>query len=114
VEGWPVEKVVTWLNSTGLGHLAKNFEEHRITGDVLLELVSSDLEEIGVRALGDKKRLLRAVAQLQTPDVQASCPPPPTTPAPCWQAPSLESTSIWGSCTMPPLTPPPAFDAPLM
>jgi len=114
VEGWPVEKVVTWLNSTGLGHLAKSFEEHRITGDVLLELVPSDLEEIGVRALGDKKRLLRAVAQLQTPDVQASCPPPPPTPAPSWQAPSLESPSLWGSCMTPQLTPPPSFDAPLM
>jgi hypothetical protein len=81
VADWPVEKVMDWLSATGLGHVSKNFEEHRITGDVLLELTSSDLEEIGVHALGDKKRLLRAVTQLMVPGAQASCPPPPS-----WQA----------------------------
>jgi hypothetical protein len=82
VADWPVEKVMDWLSAAGLGHISKNFEEHRITGDVLLELTSGDLEEIGVRALGDKKRLLRAVVQLRGPAAQASCPPPP----PTWQA----------------------------
>jgi hypothetical protein len=106
VEGWSVEKVAEWLASAGLGHLSESFAEHRITGDVLLELSSSDLEEIGIRAFGDKKRLLRAVAQLRAPAAQASSPPPP----PCWQAPSLEITSPWGACPMPPLTPP-LFDA---
>jgi hypothetical protein len=106
---WPVDKVMDWLTSTGLGHISKNFEEHRITGDVLLDLDSGDLDEVGVRAVGDKKRLLRAIAQLRTPVLQTPCPPPPT-PAPCWQAPLLETTSPWGSC--PP--PPPSFDATLM
>jgi len=78
VADWPIEKVMDWLGAAGLGHLSQNFEEHRITGDVLLELTSGDLEEIGVRALGDKKRLLRAVVQLRD---SASCPPPPS-----WQA----------------------------
>jgi hypothetical protein len=81
VADWSVEKVVDWLSAAGLGHLARNFEEHRITGDVLFELTSSDLEEIGIRALGDKKRLLRAVSQLRAPALQTSCPPPPS-----WQA----------------------------
>jgi len=81
VADWPVEKVMDWLSATGLGHMSKNFEEHRITGDVLLELTSSDLEQIGIHALGDKKRLLRAVTQLRIPGAQASCPPPPS-----WQA----------------------------
>lgn len=109
---WPVDKVIDWLTSTGFGHISKNFEEHRITGDVLLDLDSGDLDEVGVRAVGDKKRLLRAIAQLRTPVLQSPCPPPPPppTPAPCWQAPLLETTSPWGSC--PP--PPPSFDATLM
>lgn len=110
---WSVDKVLNWLTSTGLGHISKNFEEHRITGDVLLELDAADLEEIGVRAVGDKKRLLRAMAQLRTPGLQAPCPPPPT-PAPCWQAPMLETTSPWGACPPPPLTAPPSFDAHFM
>jgi len=109
---WPVDKVIEWLTSTGFGHISKNFEEHRITGDVLLDLDSGDLDEVGVRAVGDKKRLLRAIAQLRTPVLQSPCasPPPPSTPAPCWQAPLLEATSPWGS--IPP--PPPSFDASLM
>eukprot|EP00746_Dinoflagellata_sp_MGD_P150767 gnl/MRDRNA2_/MRDRNA2_82556_c0_seq2.p1 gnl/MRDRNA2_/MRDRNA2_82556_c0~~gnl/MRDRNA2_/MRDRNA2_82556_c0_seq2.p1 ORF type:complete len:334 (-),score=76.34 gnl/MRDRNA2_/MRDRNA2_82556_c0_seq2:508-1509(-) len=82
VTDWPLEKVLDWLSATGLGHLSGNFEEHRITGDVLLELTSSDLEEIGIHALGDKKRLLRAATQLRVPAAHASCPPPP----PSWQA----------------------------
>jgi hypothetical protein len=81
VADWPVEKVMDWLSAAGLGHLSKNFEDHRITGDILFELTSSDLDEIGIHALGDKKRLLRAVAQLRAPAAQAPCPPPPS-----WQA----------------------------
>lgn len=121
---WPVDRVTNWLTSEGLGHLSNSFEEHRITGDVLLELESGDLDEIGIRAFGDKKRLLKAVAQLRAQllgslETRAGtcqlglCPAPPT-PAPCWQAPSLEATSPWGFSTMAPLTPPPSFHAPLL
>merc|ERR1712195_271274 len=46
---------VDWLTCSGLGHLSRSFEEHRITGDILLELSPSDLEEIGIHAVGDKK-----------------------------------------------------------
>merc|ERR1719321_604502 len=51
--------------SNGLGHLTGMFREHRITGDVLLDLSSDDLNEIGIQALGDKKRLLRLIAQMR-------------------------------------------------
>jgi hypothetical protein len=81
VADWPVEKVMDWLSDAGLGHLSKNFEEHRIAGDVLFELTSGDLDEIGIQAFGDKKRLLKAVTQLRAPAAQAPCPPPPS-----WQA----------------------------
>merc|ERR1711934_1246776 len=77
VECWSVEKVVEWLTLSGLGHLAQNFEEHRITGDILLELSSGDLDEIGVHAVGDKKRFQRATCELRTAPLQAVPPPPP-------------------------------------
>jgi hypothetical protein len=87
VESWSVERVVEWLSISGLGHLSHNFESHRITGDILRELSSTDLEEIGVHALGDKKRFLRAASQLHgaaMPTLQnvAPPPPPPSLPAP--------------------------------
>merc|ERR1712178_331372 len=86
VESWSVEKVVEGLSISGLGHLSHNFESHRITGDILRELSSTDLEEIGVHALGDKKRFLRAASQLHgaaMPTLQnVAPPPPPSLPAP--------------------------------
>lgn len=72
VNSWSIDRVSSWLGFAGLGHLAGAFQAHRITGDVLLDLSLDDFAEIGVHALGDKKRLLRAVAQLRTPQV---CPP---------------------------------------
>jgi len=127
VESWPLERVVDWLSASGLGHLSRSFEEHRITGDILLELSPSDLEEIGIRALGDKKRLLRAAAQLRGPVLptfpaaeQFLCPPPP-----CWEASFLEVAPLYpqGPCPPPAAPPvmlvqcppsaPPPFSAPM-
>jgi len=114
VESWPVQKVMDWLNASGLGHLSNNFEEHRITGDVLFELSSSDLEDIGIHAFGDKKRLLRGIGQLrcqkqlplpaQAMEQQFLCPPPPS-----WEAPSFETDHVCVQGPCPPSTPPPTF-----
>merc|ERR1712224_1088140 len=73
VNSWSIDRVSEWLGSVGLDHLAEDFKAHRITGDVLLELSLDDLAEIGVHALGDRKRLLRAVVQLRGPQ---ACTPP--------------------------------------
>merc|ERR1719335_2110182 len=77
VNAWSIYDVSGWLGAAGLSHLVSPFQMHRITGDVLLDLSIDDLAEIGVHALGDKKRLLRAVAQLRT---NQGCPPPAALP----------------------------------
>jgi len=83
VECWPMERVLEWLTLSGLGHLSQSFEQHRITGDILLELSSSDLDEIGVHAVGDKKRFLRATSELRAPLLHTMpAPPPPPYPNP--------------------------------
>jgi len=66
-ESWTSEAVANWLHTNELGHVAGMFLAHRITGDILLDLTSKDLVEVGVQALGDRKRFLRAVAQLRPP-----------------------------------------------
>jgi len=66
---WTMEKVSEWLVSVGLGHLKDIFHEHRISGDVLLDLAQSDLVEMGVQALGDRKRILRGIALLRLPSL---------------------------------------------
>ena len=50
-----------WLDSLALGQYAELFEENRIELDVLRDLTESDLEKLGI-PLGDRKRLLRAIA----------------------------------------------------
>ena len=55
--------VRVWLRSLGLGRYEKKFRENRIDFDVLADLTEGDLEELRV-PLGDRRRLLRAIAEL--------------------------------------------------
>ena len=49
---WEVADVKDWLESFGLGIYSKIFEENSISGSELTEIVSSDLEELGITKLG--------------------------------------------------------------
>jgi len=69
---WTIDKVSEWLVSVGFGHLKEVFVEHRISGDVLLDLSQSDLVEMGVQALGDRKRILRGIALLRLPSLASN------------------------------------------
>ena len=54
-----------WLASLGLAEYADRFAEHRIDFEILRDLTDKELkEEIGVVRLGDRRRLLRAIAEL--------------------------------------------------
>jgi class 3 adenylate cyclase len=61
--------VSRWLAEQGLGHHAEAFAENGIAGDVLRELTDADLKELGLN-LGDRKRLLKAIAALDAGPVQ--------------------------------------------
>ena len=52
----------SWLESRGLGKYADEFAAQDITPDLLPELSDADLHELGEASLGDRKRLLKAVA----------------------------------------------------
>jgi class 3 adenylate cyclase len=54
-----------WLRGLGLGRYETVFREHAIDIDVLADLTDDELAEIGV-PLGDRKRLLKAIASLFT------------------------------------------------
>jgi class 3 adenylate cyclase len=65
--------VKEWLASLGLSEYADRFAEQRINFSVLPDLTDQDLkEELGVVHLGDRRRLLRAIAQL---GAASSAPP---------------------------------------
>src|SRR6516165_4171858 len=54
-----------WLASLGLSEYADRFAEHRIDFSILKDLTDKDLkEELGITPLGDRRRLLRAIARL--------------------------------------------------
>jgi SAM domain (Sterile alpha motif) len=64
-----------WLRSLGLERYEAAFRENAIAPDVLRDLTDQDLEKLGV-LLGDRRRLLRAIAALD------EAPAPPTSPVP--------------------------------
>jgi class 3 adenylate cyclase/predicted ATPase len=73
--------VARWLADHGLGHHAEAFRENGIAADVLRDLTDADFKELGLN-LGDRKRLLKAIAALDA--VPATRPAevaaPPVTP----------------------------------
>jgi class 3 adenylate cyclase/predicted ATPase len=70
-------EIAEWLRSLGLGQYAPAFAENAIHWDVLPKLTADDLKEIGVAAVGDRRRLLEAIASLEgggLPAVSAAVP----------------------------------------
>ena len=70
--------VVVWLRSLGLGQYEAAFRENEIDETVLPGLTAEDLKELGVAALGHRRKLLDAIAA-QRADINAS---PTATPGP--------------------------------
>lgn len=67
-----------WLGSIGLSDYAQAFRDNRIDFEILPDLTSDDLIEIGVTAVGDRRRLIRAIGELDAP---ADASPVVLTPA---------------------------------
>ena len=57
--------VVVWLRSHGLGQYEAAFRENEIDETVLPGLTAEDLKELGVAALGHRRKLLHAIAALR-------------------------------------------------
>jgi len=74
--------IADWLEGLGLGQYATAFAENEIDREILPSLTSDDLREIGVVAIGHRRRLLDAIAALDT------APPPPPAEATTVAAPT--------------------------
>ena len=53
-----------WLRGLGLGEYEEQFRDNKIGADILPRLTAGDLKDIGVSAVGDRRRLLDAIAAL--------------------------------------------------
>ena len=69
--------VGSWLRSLGLGRYEAAFRDNSIDADVLPDLSDGDLAQLGIN-LGDRKRLLKAIASLgpTEPAAKPTRPPP--------------------------------------
>ncbi len=71
-----------WLRGLGLGQYEEKFRDNKIDADLLPRLTVDDLKDIGVSVVGDRRRLLDAIAALadaKPADLPAS-PPKPVPP----------------------------------
>ena len=58
--------IAEWLSELGLEQYAAAFCENAVTLDILPNLTAEDLKEIGVAAVGHRRRLLQAIARMST------------------------------------------------
>src|SRR5215471_15987812 len=65
-------QIADWLKGLGLTQYAECFAENDIDVSVLRDLTDADLEKIGIRSLGHRRKLLRAIAALR--DIEANPP----------------------------------------
>src|SRR5215831_17517877 len=77
--------IVVWLRSLGLGKYEAVFRENEIDETVLPNLTAEDLKELGVAALGHRRKLLDAIAALRNDGSGKATPadvtPPSATPS---------------------------------
>ena len=77
--------VVVWLRSMSLGKYEAAFRDNEIDESVLPNLTAEDLKELGVTALGHRRKLLDAIAALRS---DTTAPAPSADPTTTSGAPS--------------------------
>jgi hypothetical protein len=60
--------VAAWLRGLGLERYEANFRDNEIDRAVLPKLTADDLKDIGVTAVGHRRKLLEAIARLSAAD----------------------------------------------
>jgi hypothetical protein len=76
----PMQQVIDWLEKLGMSEYAQRFADNDIDFSILGDLTDQDLKDLGVASLGHRRRILRAIADLDRPEATAA--PPATVPAP--------------------------------
>jgi class 3 adenylate cyclase len=71
-----MRQIADWLKALGMSEYAERFAENRIDFSVLGDLTDQDLKDLGV-VLGDRRKILRAIAELARPAPKS--PPPALT-----------------------------------
>ena len=67
-----MRQIADWLEELGMSEYAEQFAENDIDLGVLVDLTDQDLKELGVSSLGHRRKLLRAIADLEA--IEKSAP----------------------------------------
>src|SRR5262245_60927737 len=73
-----MQQIADWLEKLGMSEYAQRFAENRIDFSVLPDLTDQDLEKLGV-VLGDRRKMLRAIAAMAGVPAAGAPPAPVTT-----------------------------------
>ena len=65
-----MQQIADWLERLGMSEYAECFAENRIDFSVLPDLTDQDLEKLGV-VLGDRRKMLRAISNLEAAEKSA-------------------------------------------
>ena len=69
--------VGVWLRGLGLERYEEKFRDNNIDLDVLPQLTVDDLKDIGISAVGDRRRLLAAICCFGRRNASGGCSPSP-------------------------------------
>ncbi|HZZ22049.1 MAG TPA: adenylate/guanylate cyclase domain-containing protein [Roseiarcus sp.] len=75
-------EVIEWLRGLGLEQYEEKFRDNKIDAEVLPQLTADDLKEIGVVAVGDRRKLLAAISALAGAAPSPNLTAPQAKPAP--------------------------------
>jgi class 3 adenylate cyclase/predicted ATPase len=67
-----MQQIADWLEKLGMSEYAQRFADNDIDFTILGDLTDQDLEKIGVASLGHRRKLLRAIASLES--IEKSAP----------------------------------------
>jgi hypothetical protein len=93
--------IAAWLHGLGLERYEADFRDNEINWAVLPKLTSDDLKDIGVTAVGHRRMLLEAIAQLGATDMPPG-PIPPSAPRDGGPLPAPGTPSPGGHPAAPP------------
>jgi class 3 adenylate cyclase/tetratricopeptide (TPR) repeat protein len=78
-----------WLKQAGFERYEAAFRDNGIDEAVLPHLTAEDLKEIGVATVGDRRKLLAAIAALASPTASGESAAPQSPPAPTKRVPEI-------------------------
>lgn len=107
VSAWGVDEVVQWARSKGFEEASK-FQEHEITGEILIELDANLLKELDIPQFGRRLKIAQAISELRRPSSISS-----SQRSPISQSLSRGMSAPPNTFMMPTSSPPPSTTPPL-